>query len=42
MAVRSANRQTSKLTRIRNMTSRILMKRRFKQWVAATEYILGI
>lgn len=30
MAVRSSNRQTSKLQRVRNMTCRIMMKRRFK------------
>jgi len=42
MAVRSTNRQTSKLQRIRNMTGRIMMRRRFRQWVNATEYILGI
>jgi hypothetical protein len=41
-AVRSTNRQSSKLQRVQNMTSRILMRYRFKQWVAGTEYILGI
>lgn len=42
MAVRSTNRQASKLQRVRNMTNRIMMRHRFKQWVANTEYILGI
>jgi hypothetical protein len=42
MAVRSTNRQGAKLTRVRNMTNRIMMRQRFKQWVASTEYILGV
>lgn len=42
MAVRSTNRQTQKLIRIRNMTNRIMMKQRFKQWVASTEFIIKV
>ena len=42
MAVRSVNRRQSKLVRVRNMMNRIDMKKRFRQWVANTEYILKI
>jgi len=42
MAVRSTNRQTNKLKRVRNMLNRIMMKNRFKQWVGSTEYILSV
>jgi hypothetical protein len=33
MAVRSSNRQISKLQRVRNMINRIQLRQRFKQWV---------
>ena len=42
MAVRSGNRQSNKLVRVRNMVNRIMMKQRFKQWVGSTEYIVGV
>mmetsp|Transcript_21292 Transcript_21292/g.32956 ORF Transcript_21292/g.32956 Transcript_21292/m.32956 type:complete len:168 (+) Transcript_21292:1109-1612(+) len=42
MAVRSTNRQTGKLKRVRNMLNRLMMKQRFKQWVGSTEYILSV
>ena len=42
MKVRSTNRQSAKLTRVRNMTNRIMMRQRFKQWVASTEFILNV
>lgn len=42
MAVRSTNRRNTKLVRVRNMLNRLMMKGRFKQWVANTEYILKI
>lgn len=42
VAVRSSNRKNNKLTRVRNMLNRIMMKKRFHQWVASTEYILNI
>lgn len=41
-AVRSSNRQTSKLTRVRNMVNRIMLRQRFKQWVGSTEYIVSV
>ena len=41
-AVRSSNRQSNKLVRVRNMLNRIQMKKRFKQWVASTEFILNV
>ena len=42
MAVRASNRKLNKLTRVGNMLNRIMCKRRFKQWVGATGYILNI
>jgi hypothetical protein len=42
MAVRAGNRRGGKLVRVRNMVNRIMMKQRFRQWVASTEYIVGI
>lgn len=42
MAVRSSNRQISKLQRVRNMINRIMLRQRFNQWVKSSEYILSI
>lgn len=42
MAVRSGNRQAAKLQRVRNMVNRIMLRQRFKQWVASSEYIISI
>ena len=42
MAVRSGNRQMSKLQRVRNMINRIMLRQRFNQWVKSSEYILSI
>lgn len=42
MAVRSSNRQSSKLQRVRNMVNRIMLRQRFKQWVASSEYIISV
>lgn len=42
MAQRATNRQIGKLVRVRNMLNRIMVSRRFKQWVHSVEYILSI
>jgi hypothetical protein len=42
MAVRSENRKIQKLERVRNMINRIMMKKRFKQWVDSSQYIINI
>ena len=42
MAVRSTNRRNAKLVRVRNMLNRLMLKGRYRQWVANTEYILKI
>ena len=39
MAVRSTNRRNAKLVRVRNMLNRLMLKGRYRQWVANTEYI---
>ena len=41
-AVRSGNRKDNKLKRVRNMVNRILIRARFKRWVANCQYHLSI
>jgi hypothetical protein len=42
MATRGKQRQMGKLVRVRNMLNRIMMKKRFTQWVNNVHYILSI
>ena len=41
-AVRSGNRKDNKLKRVRNMVNRILVRARFKRWVANCKYHLSV